>query len=738
MNAANEGPLSSPTQVMAVKPPPSGAPGRPYPCNQPADVVAGYATPPDRQGRATLCLTWDAGTLSTTEGLRYEVARALDNTIVATHRRNWLLGRAMVAPPLTAGPQVNGTLSNVSFDQARGLYRVSMAVNLGANEPSVFRGGRLSRNGHHFQVTAVAAGASGALDLVLRTDGQEAPDNGPATLTALPNYDQVRQDAAALSRLAADNPDAFSLVTGVPIKTTQFRDEIPGLGRNRFFYRVRAVDAAENRSAWSEVSAPFYQVETTPPDAVRHLQAFAADRLVRLMWAATSDPAVMAYQVTRIAPFDSGAPAVPVTLGATHTQRPLRLYHGKLQLRLPVSPQSTPTVIRLNAPLAISLFINNDGLTVLSGRQVQQVNKLVPDGTSVVIVFRRGNSTYAVDRRPGTGESLALTDGSVDLSFGFNLQSVVGVFLRQAYLNGEAGLNWNNWFAPGVTVANLTVTGLSPVLADGTEVVVLTRDVDGQNRVITSAPGTREPLTVQGGSIALDLDLANVELEDVVVTWTSSGPQSAMVRIPSRFVFSEQTRLAQFFDLNPLAGEGTPVLVNWIDSHGTVHVESTVFGEFEFEDVTARAGRKYRYDVTAEKSVLLNPAKTAKIISPPASIHGIHCPESNAPEITSLDVSWLTASGTAARHAGEARLVRINFTSGACSTAMLLRLAADGTTETSSPWTEPSEYDARTDLFRFELQDEADPVQSPRYVVRLVSCNGRQTESEALAPRYAL
>jgi hypothetical protein len=151
---ANEGPLSSPAQVTAVKPPPTGVPSQPYPCGQTAAAMAGYATPPDRQGRATLCLAWEAGTLVSTEGLRYEVARALDNTILATHRRNWLLG----GPSLGTALSVNGTLSGVTFDEVRGLYRVVLTADLGGAEPAAFRGGRLAQDEGFFQITTIAAG----------------------------------------------------------------------------------------------------------------------------------------------------------------------------------------------------------------------------------------------------------------------------------------------------------------------------------------------------------------------------------------------------------------------------------------------------------------------------------------------------------------------------------------------------------------------------------------------------
>lgn len=296
----NEGPLSSPAQVMAVTPPPTGAPSRPYPCDQDASAEAGYATPPDRQGRATLCLAWEVGTLASTAGIRYEVARALDNTILATHRRNWLLGGPPLAavPTAAVAPAVSGTLSSASFAKERGLYRVVLTADLGGVKPAAFRGGRLTQNGGFFQITLIAAEAD-TLQLMVRPLGNEAPTNGVATIERPPDYAVVRNDIALLQELATVNEDAFGLVTGVPVEATQFRDEIPGIGRNRYFYRVRAVDAAENRSAWSAVSAPFYQVDTTPPEVPREFQVVSGDRSAVLTWLTSRDLQITGYRIYR-------------------------------------------------------------------------------------------------------------------------------------------------------------------------------------------------------------------------------------------------------------------------------------------------------------------------------------------------------------------------------------------------------------------------------------------------------
>ncbi len=335
-----EGALSSPAQVVAVKRPPSGAPSRPFPCGQGVSAAAGYATPPDRRGRATVCLAWDAGSLAPADAMRYEVARTVDSTIVATHRRNWWQGRAQVTPPLVAGPAVVATIAAVSAGPGRGLFRVSVSGLPSGTEASAFAGGRLvqpplnpsapSPGPACFQITRTDGSARGRIDLVVRAAAEQMPAMGPGTLEAAPSYASVTSDRAALAGMAADNPDSFGVVTGVPIATTRFTDEIAGIGRSQFLYRARAVDAADNRSAWSPVSAPFFQVDTSAPPAPSDVHASSGTRSITLRW--PLNPSVDRYAVHRGTSLEASnvwterAP-VAVLNAAGDAEDPLRVVH---------------------------------------------------------------------------------------------------------------------------------------------------------------------------------------------------------------------------------------------------------------------------------------------------------------------------------------------------------------------------------------------------------------------------
>jgi hypothetical protein len=278
------GPLCAPMAFTVVRPAPAGAPSRPYPDAFGDHAPAGYATPPNAEGRSTVVLRWDVGDISPATALRHDVARALDTTIPTAHRRNWLRGLASHnAHLIQAGVSAAGGLSQVALDATTGVFKATFTPDVPPIPEVDFGSGRLEQGGNFFEIT-FAAKSDSNLRLLLRKTGQAPPANGAATVRAVPDYQQALQDVDELSSLAVENPDAFSLATGAPIAATTFRDEISGLGTGRFFYRVRAVDPAGNASAWSAVSVPFHQVDMTPPAKPIGLQASSGIKKVTLHW----------------------------------------------------------------------------------------------------------------------------------------------------------------------------------------------------------------------------------------------------------------------------------------------------------------------------------------------------------------------------------------------------------------------------------------------------------------------
>ncbi len=635
----NESPLSAPAQVTAVKPPPTGAPGRPYACGQSATDAAGYATPPDRQGRATLCLKWDEGTLSQTNGLRYEVARALDTTILTTHRRNWLQGQIEIKSPVTGGIQLGGTLANITFDPKRGLYAANMTGgNLGALAPAQFRGGRLTQSDgqskkHHFQVTAIAVGDNGALEVVLRPMAQVPPAQGDATLYTPPDYSDVRNDPAALRELAAKNPDAFGLVTGVPIRETQFRDEIPGIGRNCYFYRVRAVDSAENHSAWSDVSMPFYQVDTSPPDVPQRFGVVAGHRTAELVWLPSHEPGIVGYHVYRAEgdeppKFQSATTTFHATVSLVDiAPRPLRVVGRRLILPAALSdPDPTTVEVRpLSAKSdAPNLFAHAADLTRLENRRVRHLNPLVSDGTPVRVAVGNAATSRTLTHRPGSGEPLVVQDHIVNLTFGLNVKAIEVLLLAGQIADDndlETLLARPSLLQEDKITADvdaLTIGGLEDVLPDGIAVAVVVRLADDSLRVLRNEPGTSNALTVANGKVGLDLDIPDDSLQVVhalsgVYAAGPLGREASDLRVMQASQIVREGSdgpVTAVAHLNPLVPDGLAVRMTLRTTTGDEHSLIGDPSQWSWIDTHLQGDQVYWYGLAARKWVVFAPAPT--------------------------------------------------------------------------------------------------------------------------------
>lgn len=422
----NEGPLSAPAQFSIIRPQPTGRPSKPYPCGGDTEAE-GYASPPNRAGRATVCLTWEAGTLSPAEGARYEVARALDNSIPVAHLRAWQTGKIKeLAAPVIAGESVEGELSGVT--PVGGLIHATFKPKAPLTDPSLFRNGRLKATvsppagdddlqgvarERFFHVTlAKLTDSEVEIALHLSGPGDPLPSAGAATLEAPPDYSDARSDIRTLQSLAVEAPDAFALTTGVPIEANRFIDDVAGKGRNAFFYRVRAVDAAENRSAWSDISAPFHQADTTTPEAPSIERVLTGDREVTLIWRQEDDSSVSAFQIYRregagLEAFDSisAVPYREVEAGAVPFL-PLTAFGGSLIL---------PRSIEFDFPD----LANDEIAALIAGRiSVEQMEPLISanlfnPATSRILFERRAKSNGTVVARVSAlSEILAHTPGA--------------------------------------------------------------------------------------------------------------------------------------------------------------------------------------------------------------------------------------------------------------------------------------------------------------------------------------
>lgn len=387
-NPAHVSPLSSIVQFLKVrniaqKP---AAPSAPYPCNT-ASASAGYLKPADKEGNTTFCVQWNGST----NGIRYEVGRALDKTIVATHKDLWLKAIIDTASPFVAAPvSTNGgvALTASAQDANTGLVPANAVFNLGAVPAENFKGGRLTQqisgNKTSFEIVNVYRDANTLKFLLRPMIKGVLPANAGFKIEQLPSYKEVFNDNQKLAQIAnlssATIPDslgAFSIVTAMPLRNAnKFLDKVPGRGNGRFFYKVRAVDASENRSLWSPASVPVYQTDTAVPAEPVVIYTEGLEQSAYLKWMNENDTKVAGYHLYRtdkkVDPQNAADYATEKLIAVLIKQNPsltekqitkARIRHLNNKIQLPLHQVIDATwnvtgVFKINAAGAVDTSVN--------------------------------------------------------------------------------------------------------------------------------------------------------------------------------------------------------------------------------------------------------------------------------------------------------------------------------------------------------------------------------------------
>ncbi len=293
----NEGGLSAPVQHLntITTLPPQVSPV--YLCGRNStNTEPAYVSLPNKEGRSTLCLQWDDANGSQPP-YTYELSRGLDLTILSVAKSKWMVedddfvNNTEVKNILPAAESVKSgvSLGNLLLNAQTGLYETTFPENLFTeNEMKSCPGCRIKISSYYLMAT----GFNGNKIFFRLLNPGENPVN-EITNTEPVNFDRLADwettgipgNIENLKKLADACPEAFNLVTKVPVRETQFLDDLPGQGNGKFFYKVRAVDRAGNRSEkWSDCSMPFYQVDTRVPEAPQDFRIEIGDRCARLLW----------------------------------------------------------------------------------------------------------------------------------------------------------------------------------------------------------------------------------------------------------------------------------------------------------------------------------------------------------------------------------------------------------------------------------------------------------------------
>jgi hypothetical protein len=298
-NTVNSSPLSLVSQFIKTRNASDKpvAPAAPFASigSTAADV---YLKIPNKEGRSTFLLEWVAA-----PDLRYEVGRALDKTIISVHSDLWLKG--LVENPAGTSLTINGNaLSIVDNNAVTGLIQVQSNVNIGNGNINDLVGGRLIQGAGNakkgFEIVTIT-NSSNQLTIMIRPMVKGiTPDNAAYKIEKLPDYKQIHDNSGSLKAIVDLCPSAFNVVTGQPLRNTnKFLDQAPGVGNSRFYYKIRAVDASENRSDWSPSSVPIWQLNTSSPDAPKLLPPIIGDRSVTLVWEPQFNADIIGYRLYR-------------------------------------------------------------------------------------------------------------------------------------------------------------------------------------------------------------------------------------------------------------------------------------------------------------------------------------------------------------------------------------------------------------------------------------------------------
>jgi hypothetical protein len=303
----NAGRMSKALQLTQIRPAITAAGPMPRMCDT-AEGSDNRAPLPDATNHAMVCLQWNnAGT-----GLRYEVSRASGSAIINQHRILWYqqlngFNLEELVTGLPTSQATNMNISNIST-MAAGTYRLRLPT----NNLNRLVGGRLTQAGNIYQIVqaSLATDNNTSCFVVVKctTRNPVAPSATPISLDLDPPYHLIAADSAKLRQLADLNKtptarqiitQAFALLHSTPLPAPAYTDRMPASGTDRFFYKVRLVDAAENRGPWSAAGGAVLQWDLRAPEEVNSFSAANLKNKCLLIWKAPENPEITHIEIKR-------------------------------------------------------------------------------------------------------------------------------------------------------------------------------------------------------------------------------------------------------------------------------------------------------------------------------------------------------------------------------------------------------------------------------------------------------
>ena len=137
-------------------------------------------------------------------------------------------------------------------------------------------------------------------------------DTGKITLYWLPNTEEDLMGYQIYRTIDRDNKKRYVLLNANPVNDTTYIDSLPLSAKNKFHYRVAAVDSAINRSEFSAFAA------SKMPDIIAPAQPFIKkievkdDNYLEIQWIANADLDLLGYNIFRENKTDSLATRIKI------------------------------------------------------------------------------------------------------------------------------------------------------------------------------------------------------------------------------------------------------------------------------------------------------------------------------------------------------------------------------------------------------------------------------------------
>jgi len=331
------------------------------------------------------------------------------------------------------------------------------------------------------------------------------------------------------------------------------------LGSSRFFYKVRSVDASENRSNWSPVSVPVWQVDTTPPEPPVITYIEGQEQSAFIKWKNEKDSKIAGYRIYRTdknisnnLPGEYETEKLIKTFMKHNIQNgeffpeAARIRHRFNLIELPFINELKDSLNRItgvfrfssnNEPdISLNCLIINP--TLLDGQNIINLHPSIRDGERVVVVINSSVNTKVVIYKGSNGNLISqggiITLPSIQDS---NPQAPIkGIFKLQDYEFGKLVEDQasENFFVKSSSVfvpEKLHLKEFYSLLKDGERVVIQITKADGNIIYISEDDSEYEYTDDLKSSLNLEL-FYNYRME-AIKTLSITNPPTRIMSLKS-------------------------------------------------------------------------------------------------------------------------------------------------------------------------------------------------------------